>query len=90
MKDQVQQFTAVEEWRLVADEVCKKHQILLPLIFARDRRKRVVAARHELFQRLHDELHLSLWRIGYLFGQRDHTSVLHGVRRHRAKIEAAV
>lgn len=54
------------------------------------RTKTIAAARHELWWRLRTdpELELSYDEIGRLF-DRNHTSVLHGVRAHQRRAAAA-
>ena len=47
-----------------------------------------VRARHFCFWTMRHETTWSLPRIGQLFGGRDHTTVLHGIRRHQARIDA--
>ena len=42
--------------------------------------------RHEAMARIREERKLSLPRIGAMFGGRDHTSILHGIRSHNARM----
>jgi hypothetical protein len=53
------------------------------------RSKNVVEARFECFHRLSSDLGYSLPMIGKTVGGRDHSGVLHGIRRHKTKMEAA-
>jgi chromosomal replication initiator protein len=45
-------------------------------------------ARQHCYWTMRHETTWSLPRIGKMFGDRDHTSILHGVRRHQARIDA--
>jgi hypothetical protein len=45
-------------------------------------------ARQHCYWAMRHETTWSLPRIAKLFGDRDHTSILHGVRRHQARIDA--
>lgn len=53
---------------------------------SKSRRGEVALARHVAMFRVHKRHNLSLPQIGKLFGGRDHTTVLHGVRRIEAMI----
>lgn len=58
-------------------------------MLSRDRRYRVVHARHDLMYRLRAELRWSLTRIGLMLDC-DHTTVLYGVRKHAARCSLPV
>jgi hypothetical protein len=76
-------------WKVIAREVCEKHGVsMIDLVSAR-RDKKVAVARHEAFWRCRTETRLSLPQIGKRFGGRDHTTVLHGVNKHKERMEAA-
>lgn len=47
-----------------------------------DRARPIAFARHEAMSVVKDRWGLSLPRIGQLFGDRDHTTVLHGIQSH--------
>jgi len=68
--------------------VCKSHDVAPMLVAGTCRTKDVVAARNEIFSRLW-EGGLSVERIGHAFGK-DHTTVLHGIRRHRGESAADI
>lgn len=72
-------------WRRIVEEVCAKHQVSFADLTARDARVKIVTARFELYFRLADETSLSSAQIGARLGGRDHSSVLHGIHRHRAR-----
>ena len=50
-------------------------------ILGRERRSAIVAARHEAVWRVHEATKWSLPRVGRFFDDRDHTTVLHSLRR---------
>lgn len=55
-------------------------------LVGRSRRFPVVRARQEAMWRLRTLRGLSLAQIGRMLGGRDHTTILHGVRRHEARL----
>lgn len=75
----------------IFEAVCAKHQVQLKDLQCEQRHRSLVIARQEAMYRAHREGGYSLPRIGRALGNRDHTTVLHGVRRHekRMKEEAA-
>lgn len=77
-------------WRLIVDEVCTKYQCTFGEIIGGQRAKWIVVARHEAFYRLSKETALSLPQIGRLMGGKDHTTVLHGCRKHASRLLEAL
>jgi hypothetical protein len=76
-----------EKWKSILAEVCEKHGIDW-LDLASDRRSTpIVRARHEAMYRMRHETTMSLPAIGRKMGGRDHTTVLHGVRKHAERLE---
>lgn len=71
-------------WRVIVREVCEKHDVLLVDLMSIRRPVKVVRARHEAMYRMRHETNLTLPQIGQRLGGRDHTTVLHGVRKHEA------
>jgi chromosomal replication initiator protein len=55
----------------------------------RSQRRRYAWPRQELMWRLHETGRYSLSQIGAFLGGRDHTTVLHGIREHAKRMEAA-
>lgn len=76
-------------WKVIIRQVCKKHGITVPEIIGPRRSRKLVEARHEAFWRLSKETMLSLPRIGYRMGGKDHTTVLHGIRQHERRLAEA-
>lgn len=72
-----------DRYRVIVGEVCEKHGVTAGDVLKANRARALAMVRFEIYGRLHDELGVSLPQIGRLFA-RDHTSVLHGVRRWRA------
>jgi len=72
------------------DVVCRTRKVTREEVCSRMRTKTIAAARHELWWRLRNDpdLELSYDEIGRLF-DRNHTSVLHGVRAHKRRMAAA-
>lgn len=73
-------------WRAILDEVCAKHRITKEQICSHQRNREIVAARFEAYYRLSTETTMSLPQIGRALGGKDHTSVLHGIRTHKARM----
>lgn len=66
-----------------------KHGVTEEEILGRRQSQDVVRARHECFYRLSKEIGYSLPKIGMIMGDRDHTTVLHGIRKHEARLRDA-
>ena len=75
-------------WRHDLFDVARKHGVTPRDITSHFRDKNLVAARHELFWRLRTERNYSFPRIAMLLG-RDHSSVIHGFKRHAEKLGQA-
>jgi chromosomal replication initiation ATPase DnaA len=52
------------------------------------RQQRIVDARNEVYYRLRNETTWSFPSIGRFLGDRDHSSVMCGARKHAQKLEA--
>ncbi|HEV7345489.1 MAG TPA: helix-turn-helix domain-containing protein [Devosia sp.] len=65
-------------------EVCSKHEVTKAELTGGQRGRAIVLARQEASYRLKKETTLSLPQIGRKLGGRDHTTILHAVRRHAA------
>src|SRR5690606_25383533 len=77
------------EWREIVREVATEHGLdERELMQPGYRPQKIIIARHEAFYRLRHERLLSLAEIGRLMGGFDHTTVLHGIRRHDERMEA--
>lgn len=61
--------------------VCQDHEITHKDLFGRSRKAEIVLARHILMYLLYIDAHKSYPQTGRLVGDRDHTTVLHGVRK---------
>jgi Bacterial dnaA protein helix-turn-helix len=75
----------LSRFRIIIDECAKRYGVGIADIMGDRRNVLAVAARHEAMYRLRHETTMSLPQIGKKLG-RDHTSVLHGVRSHEARI----
>ncbi len=64
----------------------EKYRVSVAEIKGARREKFIVKARHECCYRLSKELGYSLTQIGKILGDRDHTSVLSGIRRHEKRL----
>lgn len=80
--------------REIMREVAASHGVSLRTLMENDRRPELVKIRHEICWRLRLQGRLgngrppSLPEIGRLLGDRDHSSVLFGIRAHQRRIDA--
>lgn len=74
--------------RIIAEFCAEKGVDLVELVSHR-RFPKLVSLRHELMWRLRTRTAWSLHKIGQAIGGRDHTTVLHGIRRYQRRLEAA-
>ena len=74
-------------WRVIVARVATWHGLTSKDILGDDRTRPVVAARHEAFFHVVVETGLTLPQIGKRFN-RDHTTIMHGVRKQRARIKS--
>lgn len=71
----------------IIKEVADKHGLMFSYMFVRARNAKLILARQEAFYRLRTELKLSFPRIGRIFHGMDHTTILHGVRKHEERMK---
>ena len=77
-------------WKAILFEVCNKHGLTVHELVGPQRSYPIVAARHEAMWRMTKETQMSLPQIGRRLGGRDHTTVIHGVRKHVERMAEAV
>lgn len=73
-------------WKQIVSDVCDRHGVSFIDICSARRDRKTAAARSEVSYRLRKETTLSLPQIGRKLGGRDHTTILHNVRRYEAKL----
>tara|TARA_R110000868_G_scaffold378314_2_gene643760 strand:+ start:252 stop:659 length:408 start_codon:yes stop_codon:yes gene_type:complete len=64
--------------------VAQKHGVSVADIKGQSRRPMFVKARQEAAYEIREQRGLSLPQISKMLGDRDHTSILHGIKRHTA------
>lgn len=74
--------------RRIVREVALKHGVSKEAMESETRATPVVMARQEAFYRLRHETLWGFARIGRFLGDRDHTTVMHAIKRHQCKLEA--
>lgn len=74
--------------RAICEDVARKHRTTFLELRSHRRHRAVNLARQEAMWRCRHETTASLPMIGRVLGHRDHTTILHGVRRHQARIDA--
>lgn len=74
---------------VIIAEVAQKHGVSYDELISDRRQKRMIAPRFEAYWRCARETPASYPQIGRAFGNRDHTTILHGVRRHEKRLAEA-
>ena len=74
--------------RQILREVSAKYGVSIVDLCSKRRPMLLVTARHEACYRLYSETTWSYPRIGAFLGGRDHTTIMHGVREHKKRMEA--
>jgi hypothetical protein len=69
--------------RKILMEVAEKHNMPVTAFRSKSRTMPFINLRHEACYRLSMELKFSLKQIGRLMGNRDHTTVMNAIRRHK-------
>jgi len=78
----------ISQAETILREVCLSHRIRRNELLSARRDAALVRARHEACWRMKNETSLSYPQIGRLLGGRDHTTILHGVRKHAERMAA--
>lgn len=71
--------------RRIIAEVAERHGLTAAHLIGRQLIRAVVLARQEAMWELRQRTKLSTPQIGHLLGDRDHSTVLHGAKAHRAR-----
>jgi chromosomal replication initiation ATPase DnaA len=66
-------------------EVAKETGLTVAMLVGDRRSRPIVAARHLAYWRAARETGASLAAIGRAFGDRDHTTIIHGIRKHEQR-----
>lgn len=64
-------------------EICKKWGITFADLEGPQKSKYFCRARHEAIGRMRKETQYSLSEIGWVFGRRDHTTILHSIKIYK-------
>ena len=80
--------TTTDIARRIVREVSLKHGVSKEAMESETRATPAVMARQEAFYRLRQETSWGFARIGRFLGDRDHTTVMHAIKRHQCKLEA--
>ena len=76
-----------QQMKAIMEQVADKHKVSVHEIKSASRGRAIVIPRQEFFYRAKTETLKSYPDIGRFCGGRDHTTVLHGVRRHAAMFD---
>jgi len=66
-------------------ETAHKHNISTALLVGHNRHPRAIWPRFEVMYRARHELNAPLQLIGQVLGGRDHTTIMHGVKRYEER-----
>ncbi|WIY54132.1 helix-turn-helix domain-containing protein [Devosia sp. YIM 151766] len=75
--------------KAILREVSEKHKVAMVDLLSTRRARAYVLARHEAMYRMRHETSMSYPQIGRRMGGRDHSTVMHGIRKHAERMEAA-
>lgn len=67
-------------------EVADRHGLTVADLEGPSRARAIAAARHEAMYQMHKTGLWSSVQIGWRVGERDHSTALHGIKRHRQRI----
>ena len=84
------EFSDPHSGRKLASAVATKHGITLAELVSDRRSRHLARARQEAMWMLKRHTKLSYPQIGRILGKRDHTTILHGVRRHEARLKGEI
>lgn len=79
-------FVQARRVRAIVDDICARYDCTPLDLASASRQQKLAHARQEAFYRVQEVTGWSLPRIGRYFGDRDHTTVLHGIRAHKARM----
>ena len=66
----------------ITQETAEKHNISTEYLLGHNRRAGVAWARFEIMWRARNELNAPYQLIGHVLGGRDHTTIMHGIKRY--------
>jgi chromosomal replication initiator protein len=72
--------------RVIAEDVCRRHKLSMEALIGPERRRWASYPRQEFMALARQRTRCSYPRIGQFLGGRDHTTVMHGERRHWARM----
>lgn len=79
----------LKTWKEIVRDVARRHRVRFEEILGPSRAQPIAGIRQEAMWELHQQDRWSLPQIGRFLGNRDHTTVLHGVRRHAERLAEA-
>ena len=68
--------------RELIEETARNHNLSTEALTGHNRRKGVIWPRFEIMWRARHELNAPLQLIGQVLGGRDHTTIMHGIKRY--------
>lgn len=80
-------MTSRQYARWAVMDCAHRHELTVAEILGNQRSRAIVLARHEAIWMVKKNTHWSLPQIGQFFGGRDHTTILHAVRKHEKRLK---
>ena len=74
------------KWKFILAEVAQKHNVSVRDLCGPYRWRHYINARFEAFYRLRTETSMSLPQIGRHVGNRDHTTVINGIKKYKQRM----
>lgn len=87
--DVIAQRQGKPRWRSLVAKVAEKHNLPVTVMLSKSRSRAIILARHETFWTLRRQTTMSLPDIARRMGGYDHTTVLHGIRKHEQRMKEA-
>lgn len=72
----------------ILDQIAEQYGVSVADLRGPDRTKAISTARQHAMWLMAQQPHLSLPQIGRYLNGRDHTTILHGIRQHQARLDA--
>lgn len=72
----------IEDIEELIAETAEKHNLSTEALTSHNRRKGVIWPRFEIMWRARHELNAPYQVIGQVLGRRDHTTIMHGIKRY--------
>lgn len=87
LSSEMSAFDVAQLVKFAVVEICRRHGVDLVDVYSDRRKASIVKARQECMWWVKKHTTWSLPKIGKHFGDRDHTTVIHGVAKHEQRLQ---